>query len=213
VRNPYLETILRHGGEIFRSLHNVARYYGFPLATCVDQNSSHALAQVKQWSADLAIFTGGNILREPTLKAFRIGVLNSHLALLPEVRGMSSPEWSLLCAVPLGITIHLMDSGIDTGPIVLRREYAVPSECGSLVDLRNRMIAAGIELIAEAVSGFDRGDIAPVPQANCGLTNRESDSQFFVMHQRLKAVAERRLRKGQLTPVVAGCQKSDTYDG
>jgi methionyl-tRNA formyltransferase len=205
--------MLQHGDVIFRSLHEVARCYGFPVATCADQNSSRALAQLKAWSADLAIFTGGNILREETLKSFRIGVLNSHLALLPEIRGMSSPEWSLLCGVPVGITIHLMDSGIDTGPIVLRREFTVAGECSSLVDLRNRMIAAGIELIAEAVSGFDRGDIATAPQANREVRYRESDSQFFVMHQRLKAVAERGLQKGQLPPLASGLQESDAYHG
>jgi folate-dependent phosphoribosylglycinamide formyltransferase PurN len=213
VRNPYLETMLRHGAGIFRSLHGVARRYDFPVATCVDQNSPNALAQVKKWSADLAIFTGGNILREETLGAFRLGVLNSHLAFLPDIRGMSSPEWSLLCGVPLGITIHLMDSGIDTGPIVLRREFAFPGECGSLIDLRNRMIAAGIDLVAEAVSRFDSGTLEPVPQPNRGLAHRDRDSQFFVMHQRLKTVAERRLRKGQLTPLAAGFQKLDAYDG
>ena len=213
IRNPYLETMLRHGDGAFRSLREVARSYGFPVATCVDQNSPDALAQLKKWSADLAIFTGGNILREETLKAFRIGVLNSHLALLPEIRGMSSPEWSLLCGVPLGITIHLMDSGIDTGPIVLRREFNIPSECGSLVDLRNRMIAAGIELIAEAVSSFAHSTVLPAPQTNHDSTNCESDSQFFVMHQRLKSIAEGRLRRGQLTAVAAGFQKSDAYDG
>jgi folate-dependent phosphoribosylglycinamide formyltransferase PurN len=213
VRNPYLETMLSNGDQKFRSLREVARSYGFPVAMRADQNSPGALAQLKKWSADLAIFTGGNILREETLKAFRIGVLNSHLALLPEIRGMSSPEWSLLCGVPLGITIHLMDSGIDTGPIVLRREFTVPGECVSLVDLRNRMIASGIELIAEAVSSFARGAVLPAPQTNHETTTYESDSQFFVMHQRLKAVAERRLRRGQLTAVAAGFQKSDAYDG
>ena len=45
----------------------------------------------------------------------RLGVLNIHLGLLPEIRGMSSPEWSLLNRVPVGITIHYMDAGIDTG--------------------------------------------------------------------------------------------------
>jgi folate-dependent phosphoribosylglycinamide formyltransferase PurN len=212
-RNPYLETMLRHGDGIFRGLHGVARHYGFPVATCDDQNSPSALAQAKKWSADLAIFTGGNILREEILRAFRLGVLNSHLALLPEIRGMSSPEWSLLCGVPLGITIHLMDSGIDTGPIGFRHEFAIPGEGGSLIDLRNRMIAAGIDLVAEAVSGFDSGTLEPVPQPSRGLTQPEGDSQFFVMHQRLKTVAERRLRKGQLASLAAGFQKLDAYDG
>jgi methionyl-tRNA formyltransferase len=167
--------------------------------TCGDQNSTRAVAQLEQWSPDLAIFTGGNILRDQVLKIPRLGVLNSHLALLPEIRGMSSPEWSLVCGVPLGITIHFMDSGIDTGPILLRRKFAGASDCDSLTDLRNRMIAEGIELIAEAVAGLDRGTVSANPQAD-----RETDRQFFVMHERLKAVATRCLKKDRLSPVAGG---------
>ena len=200
VLNPYLEKSLRHEDEVFRGLRDVARAYGFPVVTCGDQNSSRALAQLKEWSPQLAIFTGGNILRDDLLGIPRLGVLNSHLALLPEIRGMSSPEWSLLTGVCVGITIHYMDSGLDTGPILLRREFTGVGECDSLTDLRNRMIAEGIELIAEAVAGLDRGILAAVPQAE-----RETDRQFFVMHERLKAVAARRLKKNQLNPVAGTC--------
>jgi folate-dependent phosphoribosylglycinamide formyltransferase PurN len=199
IRNPYLESALRHGDGVFRSVREVARTYGFPVATCSDQNSPRAIAQLEQWSPDLAIFTGGDILRDEVLKVPRLGILNAHLALLPEIRGMSSPEWSLLCGVPLGITIHFMDSGLDTGPILLRREFAGADGCDSLADLRNKMIAEGIELIAEAVAGLDRGTIPVVPQ-----TDRENDRQFFVMHERLKAMATRRLKKVRLNPVSGG---------
>jgi folate-dependent phosphoribosylglycinamide formyltransferase PurN len=198
--NPYLGVSLRHADGVFRSLREVARTYGFQVATCDDQNSARAIAQLKQWSPDLAIFTGGNILRDEVLKIPRLGVLNSHLALLPEIRGMSSPEWSLLCGVPLGITIHFMDSGLDTGPILLRREFTSVDDCDSLTDLRNRMIAEGIELIAEAVAALDRGAVSSVPQTEC-----EADRQFFVMHERLKAVAMRRLKKVRLDPVAGKC--------
>jgi methionyl-tRNA formyltransferase len=198
VLNPYLQGALRHGDGVFRSLREVARTYGFPVVTCRDQNSAHAIAQLRQWSPDLAIFTGGNILRNEVLKVPRLGVLNSHLALLPEIRGMSSPEWSLLCGVPPGITIHLMDSGIDTGPILLRQEFAIADDCDSLADFRNRMIAEGIGLIAEAVAGLDRGTLPAAAQAD-----REKDHQFFVMHERLKAVVTRRLKNTRLNPVAS----------
>jgi len=196
VRNPYLESALRHGDGVFRNLAEVARTHGFPVVTCSDQNSPRAVAQLKRWSPDLAIFTGGNILRDEVLNVPRLGILNAHLAVLPEIRGMSSPEWSLLCGVPLGVTIHFMDSGVDTGPILLRREFAGADGCDSLADLRNKMIAEGIELIAEAVAGLDRGTISAVAQAD-----REKDCQFFVMHEQLKAVATLRLNKGRLNAV------------
>jgi folate-dependent phosphoribosylglycinamide formyltransferase PurN len=207
IRNPYLEKMLRHGDGIFRSLGEVAHAYRFPVATCSDQNSTRAVSQLRQWSPDLAVFTGGDILRDEALKICRVGVLNSHLALLPEIRGMSSPEWSLLCGVPLGITIHLMDSGIDTGPIVLRREFKTPGECDSLVDLRNRMISDGIELIAEAVSGFERGTISTQQQPDRGR-----DSQFFVMHDQLKTLAARRLRQTCMNPAADPRRLSGAFD-
>src|SRR5262249_54136223 len=138
VLNPYLEKYLGQGEGVFRSLRDVGRSYGFPVVTCSDQNSSHGLAQLKKWSPDLVVFTGGNILRNQVLNLPRLGVLNAHLALLPEIRGMSTPEWSLLCGIPLGITIHFMDTGIDTGPVLLRREFTDTEDCDSLSDLRNR---------------------------------------------------------------------------
>jgi folate-dependent phosphoribosylglycinamide formyltransferase PurN len=202
VLNPYLEKSLRHGDKIFRGLREVGRAYQFPVVTCRDQNSADAMAQLKKWSPDLVIFTGGNILREDLLRIPRLGVLNSHLGLLPEIRGMSTPEWSLLTGVPIGITIHFMDSGLDTGPILLRREFRAEGECESLTDLRNRMIAEGIELIAEAVAGVDRGTLTSNPQTDC-----ERDRQFFVMHDRLKSVAERRLKNKHATSVAGQCNE------
>jgi folate-dependent phosphoribosylglycinamide formyltransferase PurN len=206
-RNPFLEPTLRHNDGIFRSLSEVGHHFRFPVVTVADQNSLTAIAQLKQWSPDVAIFTGGNILRNQLLEIPRLGVLNSHLALLPEIRGMSSPEWSLLCDVPLGITIHSMDSGIDTGPIVLRREFVAANDCDSLADLRNRMIAEGIELIVAAVQALEHDTLAAVSQSD-----REQDHQFFVMHDRLKAMALRRLQARQLK-VATGDDQSGGHDG
>jgi len=200
IRNPYLEKSLRQGDSVWRNLHAVGEHYGFPVVTCSDQNSAHAISEIKRWSPDILVFTGGNILREEVLRVPRVGILNAHLALLPEFRGMSSPEWSLLCDVPLGITIHFMDSGVDTGPIVLRREFTATEGVESLTDLRNRMIAEGIELLAEAIAGLDCGTLAPMPQRD-----REKDSQYFVMHESLKAAATRKLKKGRLNPVADRC--------
>jgi hypothetical protein len=82
----------------------------------------------------------------------------------------------------------------------LRREFASVDDCDSLTDLRNRMIAEGIELLAEAVVGLDRGAVSAVPQAE-----RETDRQFFVMHEQLKEVATRRLKNGRLNSVAGRC--------
>jgi len=198
VQNPYLQPLLKHEGGVFRSMREVASVYGFQVATCNDQNSQDAVAQLRKWSPDLIIFTGGNILRKDLLDVPRLGVLNLHLGLLPEIRGMSSPEWSLLKHVPVGITIHYIDAGIDAGPILQRYEFPDTSACASLPDLRNRLIAFGIEKVGEVVTALENGTITATPQST-----RNEDSQFFVMHEWLKERAAELLSKTH-TPTAAG---------
>lgn len=188
MRNPHLLSLLERRGQYFRSLHDVAKSYNFPVAICNDQNAPNSLAQLKAWSPDLIIFAGGNILRKPLLSIPRLGVLNVHLGPLPAIRGMSSPEWSLLNGVPLGITIHFMDSGIDTGPILQRCEYPSAARCDSLPDLRNQLIAFGIDKIGEVIAALDQGTISAAPQNDI-----YKDNQFFVMHEWLQSRAAERL--------------------
>jgi hypothetical protein len=57
-------------------------------------------------------------------------------------------------------------------------------------------------LIAEAVAGLDHGALTSNPQ-----TDRERDRQFFVMHDRLKPVAERRLKNKHATSVAGQCNE------
>jgi methionyl-tRNA formyltransferase len=188
LRNPYLQSLLKHGEGVFRSLREVAKFYGFPVAVCNDQNSPDSIARLREWSPDLIIFTGGNILRNQLLQVPRLGVVNVHLGLLPEVRGMSTPEWSLLTHVPVGVTIHYVDAGIDTGPVLQRCEFPDAVRCESFSDLRNRLMAFGIEKAAEVVAGLDRETISATPQSDLDV-----DRQFFVMHEWLQARAAERL--------------------
>ncbi len=188
--NPYLHTLLEHDTTSFSNMRDLAVFYNFPVAVCRDQNAPDSIAQLKAWSPDLIIFTGGNILRGSLLAVPRFGVLNAHLALLPEIRGMSAPEWSLLLDVPVGITIHYIDAGIDTGPILLRSELPDAGRSESLIDLRNRLIAFGIEKTLEVVAKIDRGTISANPQPESG-----SDRQYFVMHDWLRAQAAACLMK------------------
>jgi folate-dependent phosphoribosylglycinamide formyltransferase PurN len=197
VRNPYLQPLLKHGAGFFLNLREVAALYGFPIVVCNDQNAPDSIAQLKEWSPDLIIFTGGNILRKQLLDVPRLGVLNVHLGLLPEVRGMSTPEWSLLKHVPVGVTIHYVDTGIDTGPILQRCEFPDLGRCKSLSDLRNRLVAFGVEKAGEVVAGLDRGTTIATPQAEL-----EQDHQFFVMHEWLQTRATESLTKS--TRAVAG---------
>jgi methionyl-tRNA formyltransferase len=111
--------------------------------------------------------------------------------MLPEIRGMSAPEWSLLKNVPVGVTIHFIDSGIDTGPILQKFELPDATNGESLGDLRNRLIAFGIEKMAEVISELSPG-LSPTPQSSL-----DHDNQHFVMHEWLQARAAQSLANSQ----------------
>ncbi|MFY9911057.1 MAG: formyltransferase family protein [Candidatus Sulfotelmatobacter sp.] len=188
LQNPYLQPWLERRDNVFLNLRNIAKSYDFPIRILANQNSADAISRLKLWAPDLVVFTGGNILRKDILALPRLGVLNLHLGLLPQVRGMSSPEWSLLSGVPVGITIHRMDQGIDTGPILQKYEYPDLALCQSLADLRCRLIAFGVDELGDVIAALDRGTIISTPQSELNRSHN-SDNQYFVMHEWLQARA------------------------
>ncbi|MFY9742703.1 MAG: formyltransferase family protein [Candidatus Sulfotelmatobacter sp.] len=185
LQNPYLGPWLKHATGVFLSLRDASNVYGFPISLVANQNSPDAISRLKAWSPELIVFAGGNILRKQILTLPRLGVLNIHLGLLPQIRGMSGPEWSLLKDVPLGITIHYMDSGIDTGPILQRYEHPDVACCESLADLRHRLIAFGVDKLGQVIAGLDRGTIVSTPQPTPSSI-RDGDNQYFAMHEWLQ---------------------------
>ena len=106
---------------------------------------------------DYILLAGTGIVGDNVLRSARLGVLNVHPALLPWVRGMGGIESSVLRGVPPGITAHLVDATIDTGPIVHRRLLPVTSY-DTLESLRRKaeLLCARVttELLRDAARGF-----------------------------------------------------------
>lgn len=62
-----------------------------------------------------------HILEQSTIDGFECPVFNLHISYLPYNRGAHPYFWSFYDNTPSGVTIHLIDSGIDTGPIVKQK--------------------------------------------------------------------------------------------
>jgi folate-dependent phosphoribosylglycinamide formyltransferase PurN len=155
-------------------------------------NEEKSLAHLRLIKPDVVIFAGGGIVRKKLIAIPSVGVLNAHMGLLPHYKGMNVLEWSLFNHDPLGITIHFIDEGIDTGDILLKK--TIPIDMGDTIQsLRDKSIPISIDVLAEVISGLKNGAIRPVKQEEMG-------KQYFVMHKRLKDVAEERLQQ-RLTQV------------
>ena len=94
------------------------------LPTSLDDPDS--IAQLKAMKLDVGLHNSAVIYRDPTISAFRLGILNSHIGLLPKYRGRCVMEWSLLQGDPTSISVFFTDSGLDTGSrIAFSDEVAV----------------------------------------------------------------------------------------
>jgi methionyl-tRNA formyltransferase len=136
---------------------------------------------------DLLVLLGAEIVPAAMLEIPSRGTINPHYALLPAFRGMNVTEWSVYCGAPVGVTVHFVDAGIDTGPILLREE--IPLERGeTFATLRGKHQDVAARLLVQAALDLRDGSSTAVVQ------NAGDGHQYYRMHPALRRVAEARLR-------------------
>jgi folate-dependent phosphoribosylglycinamide formyltransferase PurN len=185
--NRHLAIRLRTAGLNLSNVQAACRHYKLKLHYTNDVNGDKALLLLREFSPDLIVYTGGGILRRPLIETPTIGVINAHSGLLPEYRGMNVTEWALINGDAIGITVHFIDPGIDTGRILFRKPMHITPEDLSINALRERVSDATVDALVEAVEMLAKGAVTPINQ------EPGNNRQYFVMHEKLLEVAERRL--------------------
>ncbi len=106
----------------------------------------------------------GLFLPDDVLRLPRLGCLNIHPSLLPRHRGPSPVSTAILEGDEMsGVTIMLLDEGVDTGPILAQTETRI-AECETAEGLTERLFSLGSEMLVAALDLWERGQIAPTPQ-------------------------------------------------
>lgn len=106
----------------------------------------------------------GQILKEEVLKLPRMGVINLHGSLLPQYRGAAPINWAILNGdTKTGITTMQTETGVDTGPMLLKAEIAIGADM-TAPELAKELSAAGAELIVETLKGLQDGSVKPERQ-------------------------------------------------
>jgi methionyl-tRNA formyltransferase len=113
---------------------------------------------------DLIVQGGVGILKPAMIAVPRIGFLNVHPGRLPFYRGNSCPEWALLNGDAIWFTAHLIDAGIDTGPVVLERRYEFPDDW-DYFRMRANLYAGAARTVVEAIAAIAAADAAGAPLA------------------------------------------------
>lgn len=117
------------------------------------------------YEADLYIVAAfGQILPQAVLDQPRYGTLNIHASLLSKYRGVSPISEAILQGdTEAGVTIMLLDAGVDTGPMLLKKSIPI-SEDETTGSLTGKLANLGAQALLEVLPLWIRGEITPEAQ-------------------------------------------------
>lgn len=122
-------------------------------------------AALAEYRADLVIVAAfGQILPQAVLDLPRYGTLNIHASLLPKYRGSSPISEAILQGESeSGVTIMLLDAGIDTGPLLLKRAMPLVED-ETTASLTPKLATLGAATLLEALPLWVQGQLVPQAQ-------------------------------------------------
>ena len=126
---------------------------------------------LRRLKPDIAVVVAyGKILPPNILTVPKLGCVNIHASILPELRGAGPIQWAIARGFKeTGVTLMQMDEGMDTGPILMQKTTAIGIE-ETAGELGARLAQIGAELLREGLLRFYQGELPPVPQDNSQAT-------------------------------------------
>ena len=123
------------------------------------------LDELRALQPDIGVVVAyGHILKPDLLALPRLGMVNVHPSLLPELRGAAPVEWAIINGLErTGVTIMQLDAGMDSGPILHQIPHAIDSDV-TAGDLSEHLAEMGTLALIETLALLEQGQLRPVPQ-------------------------------------------------
>ena len=134
-------------------------------------DSDELVRAVEQAGAKVVLLAGCRLIRRATLARITCPVLNYPAGIAPKYRGMNGGYWALATgdAANFGTTVHLVDAGVDTGP-VLYQARGKPAAADTIATYSLTQAAFSRDICIRAVEDALGGRIEPV---ETGLPSRQ----------------------------------------
>jgi methionyl-tRNA formyltransferase len=144
---------------------DLALKHGIPVLQPLKVRAPEVIESLRELRPDVIVVVAfGQILPKALLEIPSQGCINVHASLLPRYRGAAPLNWCIINGeTETGVTTMLMDVGLDTGPMLLRRATAI-DENEDIVSLHDRMSTMGAQLLSETLDGLAGGAIVPQEQ-------------------------------------------------
>ncbi|MBN2990552.1 diaminobutyrate--2-oxoglutarate transaminase [Pseudomonas cedrina subsp. fulgida] len=151
-----------------------------PYFTVGDINNNECLQHIKNDAVKLIVLGDTRIIKPRLINELEIGIINVHPGLLPEVRGNNPYVWSAIEGSPQGVTVHFIDNGIGTGPILLKMLLpGIPKDYPTLVMRLNSLCA---QALARVLNNFKKGAISLTLQSDYSCATRKKASENNKKH-------------------------------
>lgn len=125
---------------------------------------------------DLTVSFGyRHIIPAAVIDGARCPIINLHISVLPWNRGAHPVFWTFFDNTPAGVTIHEVDRGLDSGPIVAQREISVEPETSTFKSVHSKMINEVEELFMEVFDSILMGTYQSLPQVGKGSYHKAVD--------------------------------------
>jgi len=116
-----------------------------------------------------------HILKKETINSSSAPIINLHISYLPWNRGAHPNFWSFYDATPSGVSIHLIDEGIDTGPIIYQKYVNFNLKEKTFSQTYKRLIQEIEQLFIENIDSIITRNFVAIPQRRNGSYHRASD--------------------------------------
>ena len=121
-----------------------------------------------------------HIIRQNIIDFLHGKIINLHISYLPWNRGADPNLWSFLEDTPKGISIHYVDSGIDTGDIIAQKEILFNESDHTLSTTYEILNQEIINLFKENWSSIVKGKNPQIRQAEGGSVHRSKDKEPYL---------------------------------
>jgi methionyl-tRNA formyltransferase len=146
------------------SITKLCARYNIPRIEVGDVNSPEFVKKLKDLKVGILLSFCGQIYREEILSIPGMKIVNKHCALLPHYRGVFPMFWALLNKEKeVGITVHIIDKGIDTGAILAQEKFLVEKgDTMHMLYVKSHKLAAGM-MIKVLDYYFENGSFIEFP--------------------------------------------------
>ena len=149
----------------FSPVKECALKYGIPVFQPKSMRDGEALKILEELKPDLNIVVAfGKILPAEILYFPTYNSINIHASLLPTYRGSAPIQWVILNGEEKsGVTSMLMDEGIDTGDMLIKREVDIGPDM-TAGELHDRLSVMGADVLSDTVKALESGELKPEKQ-------------------------------------------------